>query len=106
MLSSILLASALMAGTPHGLPKPEPRTVTAAAQSNTAEKQKQKQKKLQKADAQTPEAKPVVTRHKIIVGGKEISYTATAGLLPIKNKKGETEAHMFFIAYTVNGRHA
>ncbi len=104
MLSSILLASALMAGTPHGLPKPEPRTVTVAAQNNTAEKQKQK--KLQKADAQTPEAKPVVTRHKIAAGGKEISYTATAGLLPIKNKKGETEAHIFFIAYTVNGRHA
>ena len=43
---------------------------------------------------------PVVTHHRIRLGGKELKYTATAGLMPIKDAKGETEARIFFIAYT------
>ena len=42
---------------------------------------------------------PIVTRHEIILGGKPLKYTATAGFLPIKDDKGEPEAHIFFIAY-------
>jgi carboxypeptidase C (cathepsin A) len=45
---------------------------------------------------------PVVTRHKVIVGGKEISYTATAGMLPVLNDAGETEAQLFYVAYTAD----
>ena len=48
------------------------------------------------------EEKPVVTRHEIRAGGKVLKYTATAGLMPIKNQAGETEAHIFFIAYTLD----
>jgi carboxypeptidase C (cathepsin A) len=45
---------------------------------------------------------PVVTHHRISVDGKELKYTATAGLMPIKDAKGETEAHIFYIAYTLD----
>ena len=31
---------------------------------------------------------PVVTRHKVAVGGREIGYTATAGQLPVMNDAG------------------
>ena len=45
---------------------------------------------------------PVVTHHRISVDGKELKYTATAGLMPIKDAKGETEARSFIIAYTLD----
>jgi len=48
------------------------------------------------------EDKPVVTKHEISVGGKLLKYTATTGLMPIKNQAGETEANIFFIAYTLD----
>src|ERR1039457_6040571 len=43
---------------------------------------------------------PVITRHSITLGGKELDYTVTAGKLPVKNDVGETEAKIFFVAYT------
>ena len=46
---------------------------------------------------------PVVTHHSISVGGKTINYTATAAQMPLKNASGETEAHIFYMAYTQDG---
>ena len=46
---------------------------------------------------------PVVTHHKITIGGKTLAYTATAAQMPIKNGRGETEAHIFYMAYTLDG---
>jgi len=34
------------------------------------------------------------------VAGRTLRYTATTGMMPIKNRDGETEARMFFMAYT------
>ena len=48
------------------------------------------------------EEKPVVTHHEIHFQGKLLKYTATAGTLPIKSAQGETRAHMFFVAYTLD----
>lgn len=42
---------------------------------------------------------PVVTEHKL---GK-LEYTAKAGMLPIRNKLGETEAGIFYVAYSKKG---
>ncbi len=50
------------------------------------------------------EAPPVVTHHQITVGGQVLKYTATTGRLPIKRADGKTEAEMFFVAYTLDGR--
>src|SRR6266404_5968781 len=49
------------------------------------------------------EEKPIVTKHEIHVNGKTLSYTATAGMMPIKNQQGDIEANMFFVAYTLDG---
>jgi len=49
-----------------------------------------------------PEKPPVVTHHQIQVNGRTLKYTATAGLMPIQNAEGETQAHIFFIAYTLD----
>jgi len=46
---------------------------------------------------------PVVTHHTITVDGKTLNYTATAAQMPLKNTSGETEAHIFYMAYTLDG---
>ncbi len=53
--------------------------------------------------AATVEETPVVTHHEIHVGGKTLSYTATVAQMPILNTSGETEAHIFYMAYTLDG---
>jgi carboxypeptidase C (cathepsin A) len=45
----------------------------------------------------------VVTHHSISVGGKTINYTATVAQMPLKSASGETEAHIFYMAYTLDG---
>ncbi len=46
---------------------------------------------------------PVVTHHSITVGGKTLNYTATVAQMPLKTTSGETEAHIFYMAYTLDG---
>ena len=71
-----------------------------------------------RADAATTTAKPAtdaeakpaekekepvlsVTEHKLMLGGKTISYKATAGYMAMKDAKNEkTKANIFFVAYT------
>src|SRR6266478_1084651 len=77
MLPSLLLSALLMQATPPAAEAPKP----------AAEK----------------DEPPVVTHHEIRVNGKALKYTATTGLMPIRNAKGETEAHIFFMAYTLDG---
>src|ERR1700728_1636235 len=47
-----------------------------------------------------PEEKTVVTHHKSMVGGQQISYTATAGNYVIKDDAGNPKASFFYVAYT------
>src|SRR5258708_9444965 len=54
---------------------------------------------------EAPEQPPVVTHHEIHVGGKTLRYTATTGMMPLRNNDtGEVEAHIFFMAYTLDGQ--
>ncbi|MGI9103139.1 MAG: S10 family peptidase [Terriglobales bacterium] len=55
-------------------------------------------------EKEAAEEKPVVTHHQITVAGKALRYTATTGMMPIKNEQtGKVEAHMFYVAYTLEG---
>ncbi len=53
--------------------------------------------------AENVDETPVVTHHTITLGKKTIAYTTTVQQMPIKNGKGETEAHIFYTAYTLDG---
>ncbi len=44
-----------------------------------------------------------ISEHTIGEGAERMSYTATAGTLPLLNGKGETGAKVFYVAYTVRG---
>jgi carboxypeptidase C (cathepsin A) len=49
---------------------------------------------------------PVVTHHSISVNGKTLNYTATVAEMPLENASGDTEAHIFYMAYTLDGQDA
>jgi carboxypeptidase C (cathepsin A) len=87
-----------------------------AAQEKEAEQQNaggppatvEKSATLKSADASKnndtqKEAAPIVTHHEIHVGGHVLHYTATTGLMPIRNTDNdEVEANIFFVAYTLD----
>jgi carboxypeptidase C (cathepsin A) len=49
------------------------------------------------------EEPPIVTKHSIRTGARLLNYTVTTGFMPLKNRDGETEARIFFMAYTLDG---
>jgi len=49
-----------------------------------------------------PEEPPFVTKHEVRIGERTLTYDVTAGMMPLKNEKGETEARLYFTAYTVD----
>ncbi len=73
------------------------------AQSNEATDKDDKDKEEHYDVAEIP---PVTTHHQITLNGKTLSYTATAGRLPLKRGDGKTEAEMFFVAYSLDGQEA
>src|SRR5256714_1551762 len=83
--------------TPGQQPTPVTQTTTTQPGAQTG------QRPPQERPSPVPEETPVVTHHSINVGGKELRYTATVGMMPIKNRDGETEARIFFMAYTLDG---
>ncbi|MBS0487898.1 MAG: peptidase S10 [Proteobacteria bacterium] len=48
-----------------------------------------------------PQEKSVVTSHNVTINGRSYAYKATAGTLIIRNEKGEPDASVFYVAYTV-----
>jgi carboxypeptidase C (cathepsin A) len=45
-----------------------------------------------------------VTKHSIRAGNRQLNYTVTTGYMPIRNaQNAETEAKIFFMAYTLDG---
>jgi carboxypeptidase C (cathepsin A) len=97
MYLSLLLTVLLLAGEFHHPCLCRAETAASIAQpSRDDEKGAEKDKKDSAAVADTP----VVTRHTITAKGKELAYTVTAGKLPVQNDAGETEAQIFFVAYT------
>jgi carboxypeptidase C (cathepsin A) len=108
MLSSILICFALLffGQGPEGQGRPQqgPPTATASptASPTGSPAATNQPRGPQERPSPTPEEPPVVTKHEIRVGGRTLHYTATTGMMPIKNRDGETEARMFFMAYTLD----
>lgn len=101
MLAAIPLCLALLSmgqetgqGQRPAQPQPTPSPGPAVFQTST--------RGPQERPSPSPEEPPVVTHHTIQVGGKALRYTATTGMMPIKNRDGETEARLFFMAYTLD----
>jgi carboxypeptidase C (cathepsin A) len=53
--------------------------------------------------AEQKEEAPSVQKHSVKVGNRTLNYTTTTGFMPIRNAQtGETEARIFFMAYTLD----
>jgi carboxypeptidase C (cathepsin A) len=46
---------------------------------------------------------PVETHHEVALGDRRLTYTARAGVLPLKDEFDEAEAEIFFTAYELDG---
>lgn len=57
-------------------------------------------------DGQAPTTETAVrSKHSVSIGGHSVAYTATAGTLIIRDEKGQPQASVFYVAYTVdNGK--
>src|SRR5437870_9285676 len=87
-------------------PTPTPQSSASPSVSSgapPATQQPSQQRRPQEQPSPTPEEPPIITHHEIRVGGRALRYTATVGMMPIKNRDGETEARIFFMAYTLDG---
>ncbi|CAN5428659.1 peptidase S10 [soil metagenome] len=45
------------------------------------------------------EESPIVTTHQLIIGNQTIDYTATTGMIALKDDAGKSRAKIFFVAY-------
>ena len=48
------------------------------------------------------DVKTVVRDQEITLNGKALKYRSTTGMMPLKNEAGETDAQLFYVAYTVD----
>ena len=57
-------------------------------------------------DVQAPTTETAVrTKHSVSIDGRSVAYTATAGTVIIRDDKGQPQASVFYVAYTVdNGK--
>lgn len=100
-LLALMLAAALAPRRARAQ-EPDDSDQPAEEQSAPSEKAKPEKGKEAQAPEKEKEEKPVATHHEIHVGGRLLKFTSTAGMLPIRNADGETEANIFFIAYTLD----
>jgi len=85
-------------------PEPTPPPSSAAEEQKPAKENSGDKDKEEHFDM--TEVAPIVTHHQVMLNGKLLKYTATAGRLPIKRGDGKIEAEMFFVAYTLDGQDA
>jgi carboxypeptidase C (cathepsin A) len=90
-----LAAAVLMTLTLYPLP-------VTAAQAPASSETKASLKESEPVKAAGQSAKSSVTRHQANIGGKVISYTATASQTPLINEAGDSEAELFSITYAVD----
>src|SRR5208337_398579 len=101
-LPSLLLVLSLQLSAQQSDEPEKPAEQTASASAPVPEEKAKATEKGKESKEKEEEKPPVVTHHEIRSGGKALKYTATVGLMPLKNADGDTEAHIFFMAYTLD----
>jgi carboxypeptidase C (cathepsin A) len=104
MLAVILLCGALLSlgQEPEGRRQPPAQQATPTPQVTASPTGSPSQQRPTERPTPSIEEPPVITHHEIRAGGRALRYTVTTGMMPIKNREGETEARIFFMAYTLD----
>lgn len=106
---TLLFALCLAAVAPVAAQTPPPQATASPTQTPPAASQGAQQRPAGAAPSPTPtdaamtDSPPSVTRHEIRVGNRSLRYTVTTGVMPLKSAAGETEARIFYMAYTLDG---
>ena len=53
-----------------------------------------------------PKTPNAVTHHTLVLNGRKLAYSATAGTITLRNSQGQETARMFYTAYTLDGADA
>jgi carboxypeptidase C (cathepsin A) len=80
-----------------------PGLVAAPQAPDTSEEKTDPAKAGARDKAEVPAERAVVTSHSLLLGGRTLSYKATAGTLLIRDDKGRPDASVFYVAYTTEG---
>ena len=68
-----------------------------------SEKENNEPDKKDEVKKDAPKEELAETQHTVVIDGKEISYTATAGTLVMKDEDGTAKASVFYVAYMKDG---
>jgi carboxypeptidase C (cathepsin A) len=91
-------------GQPQQQRPDAPQTQNPQGAQGNAQGNAQRQTPPPPADPAMTDGAPVVAHHTISVAGRTLEYTTTTGMMPLRNAAtGETEARVFFVAYTLDG---
>lgn len=103
LLSIFMFQAPSVITTPTATPTPAGNVMTTPATTPApAGNMMMKNDEMRKPSGNPIEEPLSVTRHSIRVKNTLLNYTVTTGFMPIKNRDGETEARMFFMAYTAD----
>lgn len=75
---------------------PDEKTKSEAKKTSEGSEPKDKKRKLLGIE-------PIETHHEIVARERTLTYTARAGVLPLRDPFDETEAEVFFVAYELDG---
>ncbi len=93
-------AALILLGTSFSLAQQTAQAPAPAPAQKPGEKPAEAPKDADKKIPPAPEDKVVQTKHSARISGQEIKYTATAGMLVMKDEEGKPKASVFYMAYT------
>src|SRR5579863_4122781 len=93
-------AALILLGASFSMAQQTAQAPAAAPAQKPGEKPAEAPKEPEKKTPPEPEDKVVQTKHSARIGGQEIKYTATAGMLVMKDEEGKPKASVFYMAYT------
>jgi carboxypeptidase C (cathepsin A) len=84
----------------HAQPAPsgKDKPAEAAKKDGEGKKSDDEEKKIEKK-----EDRKVESKHAVTIGGKKVEYTATAGMISLKDAEDKTTAEIFYISYVKDG---
>lgn len=100
MMPRLSLAAASLCLPVFGLCVEEVKKDTPPSAAPAPAKTVPKQEKKESTDKAMGD-KPVITEGRVTIGGKELTYRAKAGTLPILKPDGKPSAQVFYTAYTL-----
>jgi carboxypeptidase C (cathepsin A) len=95
-LSAAWIVASFAAEAPSNTPPP----TATAGKEGAKDTPKEPAKESPKEKSKDSEEKLVESKHKVTIGGKEISYKATAGTIVLRDEEDKPTASIFYIAYT------